>query len=138
MPREWNRDEEGTAFDRRGLLKLGAAGAAVLGVSALVERKGAAGTKSPFDAPFPTDPDGSARSVRSRVNAPPPATIVSRAQWRANERLRSRAIDFDRTVTKIVVHHTGTSNRVRDWPGQVRAIYRDSTAHGYRDMPYHW
>ena len=39
----------------------------------------------------------------------PPATILSRAVWRADESIRGHRIDFDAKVEKIVVHHTGTA-----------------------------
>jgi hypothetical protein len=63
---------------------------------------------------------------------------VSRTQWQADERIRSRVIDFDPYVEKIILHHSGTNSSEADWPAEVRAIYRSSVASGYRDMPYHW
>jgi N-acetylmuramoyl-L-alanine amidase len=123
--------------DRRALMRLGVAGGALVAVPALLARAAWSGTRSPFDAPFGITQGRNDRAAGRRV-LPPPATIVSRAQWKADERIRSRAIDFDATVEKIVVHHTGTSSSEPDWPREVRAIYRSTVARGYRDVPYHW
>jgi N-acetylmuramoyl-L-alanine amidase-like protein len=128
----------GPAVDRRGLLRLGLAAGTLVGVPALITRRAGSTTRSPFDAPFDASAPRTARGARRARRAAPPATIVSRSDWRADERLRSRAIDYDATVEKIVVHHTGTASDERDWPSVVRAIYRNCVARGYRDVPYHW
>ena len=131
-------DDEQRTLSRRALMRLGVAGSAVVGVSAFVTRALSAEPRSPFDAPFGFEPAprgrGSARAA-ARAGAP---TIVDRAHWGADERIRSREIDFDDTVEKIVVHHTGTEPRDGDWPKAVRDIYRSTVRRGYRDVPYHW
>jgi hypothetical protein len=131
------RDANGRRVDRRGLLRIGLVGSALVGVPALLARRAGSTTRSPFDAPFDAGTAPATGRAGHRV-APPPATIVSRAEWRADERLRRREIDYDATVEKIVVHHTGTASTERDWPAVVRSIYRNTVARGYRDVPYHW
>jgi hypothetical protein len=138
-------DARANAIDRRALMKIGLAGGALVAIPALIARATSAGNHSPFDTPFAAanasgthgDHRPSTRAPRN-PRTPPPARIVARTQWRADERIRSHRIAFDRTVEKIIVHHTGTNSVEPDWPGEVRAIYQASIARGYRDMPYHW
>jgi hypothetical protein len=127
-------------------MRLGLTGGAFIAVPTLLARAGSAGTRSPFDAPFGVDPPttaparpaGGAGSGAAIAAVPPPATILSRAEWRADERLRTGRPQYDETVEKIVIHHTGTASDSDDWPATVRSIYRSTTNRGYRDMPYHW
>jgi hypothetical protein len=130
-----------TWIDRRTLMRLALGGGALFAVPTLLPGRGAA-ARSPFDAPFgidPTPPRATPRPARrSRRRTRLPLAIVSRAAWRADERIRRREIDFDDTVEKIVVHHTATGSSGTDWPREVRAIYRSTLARGYRDVPYHW
>jgi hypothetical protein len=137
---EQQHDEPAARVDRRRLLRAGLFAGAVVGVPAFVGRATASG-RSPFDSPFGVRvpaADANRRRRRRRRGAAPPATILRRAEWRADEALRSREIDFDDTVEKIVVHHTGTNGDASDWPQAVRDVYRSTVARGYRDIPYHW
>ena len=64
--------------------------------------------------------------------------IVTRAQWGANEALRHRSPTFNSTVTKIVVHHTGTPNDITDYAGLARGIFTNELNNGYIDIAYNW
>jgi hypothetical protein len=129
-------DDEPRTMTRRALMRLGVAGSAIVGASALVTRALSAESRSPFDAPFRFEPIPRAGSrARAGVAAP---NIVERARWGADEGIRSRDIDFDETVEKIVVHHTGTPEPDGNWTAAVRDIYRSTVRRGYRDVPYHW
>ncbi len=126
-------------IDRRSLVKLAVAGGVLAGVPLVVGRVHAANARAPFAPAFPGTERSAVRpSTRARPLVPPPDGIVARAGWHADEGLRRRAIDFDRRVEKVIVHHTGTRNDAPSWPDEVAAIYRDAIARGYRDMPYHW
>jgi hypothetical protein len=133
-------------YDRRALMRLGLAGGAFVAVPTLAARAGSAGTRSPFDAPFGIEPAPAPAATAADPTAPtaptgmpaPPATILARADWKADERRRGGGIQFDATVEKVVVHHTGTASEEPDWPAEVRSIYRNTVRRGYRDMPYHW
>jgi hypothetical protein len=127
------------AIDRRTLVKWAAVGGALVGIPIVAGRVHAANARSPFASPAtgPSEPLARARPL-ARPLAPPPDIVVARAGWRADEAIRRRAIDFDPHVEKVIVHHTGTRNTAPGWPDEVAAIYRDSIARGYRDMPYHW
>jgi hypothetical protein len=67
-----------------------------------------------------------------------PREILRRAAWGADESRRNGIIEFDGGIERIVVHHTGTRNDPVDWPSQVREIYENETASGYRDIAYHF
>jgi hypothetical protein len=125
------------------LLRIGLAGGALLATPVLIARANSAGARSPFDAPADVPPDSDAGGTarprrRGRTRPGPPEPIVTRVEWRADEHIRSRRIEFDRRIEKIVVHHTGTKSTAPDWPSEVRAIYHGVIARGLRDMPYHW
>lgn len=77
-----------------------------------------------------------AEPERARVFEPP--VIVTRAQWGADESLRNAPPAFDRSVEKIVLHHTGTRNDATDWPLEIRQIYAFETANGYNDLSYNF
>jgi hypothetical protein len=83
------------------------------------------------------DPVAAAMTGAAAIPDVHPA-VVARRDWGADEARRSGRIDFDATVEKIVVHHTGTENGVADWAGEIRRIYEFETASGYRDIAYHF
>jgi hypothetical protein len=68
----------------------------------------------------------------------PAPRIVTRAQWGANEALRHESPVFNSSVTKIVVHHTGTPNDITDYSGLTRGIYTNELNNGYIDIAYNW
>ena len=63
--------------------------------------------------PAAVDLSGAEPAFAAIHNWPVPP-IVTRAQWGANEALRKAGLSFDQTVTKLVVHHTGTPNTITD------------------------
>ncbi|HEX5097519.1 MAG TPA: peptidoglycan recognition family protein [Acidimicrobiia bacterium] len=83
-----------------------------------------------FDLPFLRHPP----AVGDRRLAP---DIIRRAQWGADEARRGIA-EYDAVIEKIVVHHTGTENKVASWVDQVRRIYENEVASDYRDIAYHY
>ena len=68
----------------------------------------------------------------------PVPPIVTRAQWGANESLRKSGQSYDTRIYKIVVHHTGTPNDVRDYAGLCRGILANETSGEYIDIAYNW
>ncbi|WP_444665061.1 cell wall-binding repeat-containing protein [Cellulomonas sp. CW35] len=66
--------------------------------------------------------------------------IVTRAQWRANERLR-KPIDWSSTIQAAVVHHTVNANDYTraQAPALVRGIYEyHIKGRGWSDVGYHF
>ncbi|UJP39534.1 cell wall-binding repeat-containing protein [Cellulomonas palmilytica] len=66
--------------------------------------------------------------------------IVTRAQWRANERLR-KPIDWSSTIQAAVVHHTVNANDYSraQAPALVRGIYEyHIKGRGWSDVGYHF
>ena len=76
-------------------------------------------------------------AAAQRLHWPAPS-IVTRAQWGANERIRKHNVSYNRAVSKIVVHHTGTPNDITDYPGLARGIYVNEIDNGYIDIAYNW
>jgi hypothetical protein len=116
------------AVSRRAALQLaGAAGAAVASAPLLAR----------VDAPDLFDLDGAEPALAARLNWPVPP-IVTRAQWGANESLRKPGRIYNSTVSKIIVHHTGTPNSITDYPGLARSIFSHEVNNGYIDIAYNW
>jgi len=124
--------------------RLGPAGAAGLGLA----EGAAAGAFSPEVAGMGEDPwdaaalveaaEGSlaAAALRPVQVAPPP--ILTRAEWGADELLRTTDRGFAR-IQKLVVHHTATSNDAGDWAEQIRSIYRFHVqGRAYADIAYNF
>ena len=79
---------------------------------------------------------GSGRQAAAQAGRP---GIVSRAQWGADESLRSGSPDYASRVRMGVVHHTATANTYSqaEAPGVVRGIYRyHTTSLGWDDIGY--
>jgi hypothetical protein len=65
-------------------------------------------------------------------------SIITRAQWGADESLRSGTPEYA-PITKLVVHHTDTPNDDPDPPSTVRAIYQFHTqSRGWNDIGYNF
>ncbi len=126
---EHSHDIVSRRLTRRAALQLGA-GAGVVAVVA------------PYVAHLPgaeraVDISGAEPAFAPIHNWPVPP-IVTRAQWGANEALRKAGLSFDATVTKIIVHHTGTPNSVTDYAGLCRGILANETSGEYIDIAYNW
>jgi len=80
---------------------------------------------------------GAQLAVRQIPNWPVPP-IVTRAQWGANESLRKSGRDYDKTISNIIVHHTGTPNDITNYPALCRGILANETAGVYIDVAYNW
>jgi len=85
------------------------------------------------DAPPEVDLSG----VRLTVGVPAPR-IITRAEWGADESLRSGTPSFA-AIKRIIVHHTVTQNDDPDPAQRVRAIYRHHTvSNGWSDIGYNF
>jgi hypothetical protein len=114
------------AFPRRRFLRLAAAGA-VTAVAA-----------ASFDAhvveakPAPS----AGKKTIARVPAP---TIVTRAQWGADESIRDNHVVGYAPFRKIVVHHTASPNGVKDPAATVRFGYElHVVGRGFTDIGYNF
>jgi len=129
-----------------------ATGAAPAGLSATLVDTGA---EALADAPVTSVTDAAAgtsgaapagsldTAAAGRPGVSPAAlrpAIVTRAQWRANERLR-KPIDWSSTVQAVVVHHTVSSNSYTraQAPALVRGVYEYHVkGRGWSDVGYHF
>ena len=75
-------------------------------------------------------------SVHARVAQP---AVVSRAEWGADETKRGGDAPSFAPVTKLIVHHTVTTNADPDPAATVRAVYTFHTqVRGFNDIGYNW
>ena len=120
--------EQPRRISRRVALQLGgAAGATAVAAPYLAHLRSERGV----------DVSDAELAIIRNPNWPAPG-IMTRAQWGANERIREGGQIYDATVSKIVVHHTGTPNSVTDYPGLCRGIYANEVAGEYIDIAYNW
>ena len=124
-----SRDSVSRRLTRRAALQLGA-GAGAAAVAAPYVARHSGGTRA-FDL-------GDAQSAFSAVPNWPVPSIVTRAGWGANEGLRKSGQSYDTRISKIVVHHTGTPNDIRDYAGLCRGILANETSGEYIDIAYNW
>jgi hypothetical protein len=118
-----------SALSRRAALQLAAGAGALVASAPYLARVGGKSTLfDTRDAKLIAAPD---------LNWPVPA-IVTRAQWGANESLRTVDPIFNSMIHKIIVHHTGTPNDITDYAGLARGIYLDELNNGYIDIAYNW
>ena len=101
-------------FRRRAALQLGAGAGVAAAAAPYVAHLDRAGARV-------VDLSDANRRVPAIPNWPVPP-IVTRAQWGANEGLRSSGQSYDTTVSKLIVHHTGTPNTITDYAGLCRSI----------------
>lgn len=85
---------------------------------------------SPFSAT-----DGMFQVTNSISIAAPP--IVSRAQWGADESLRSNQRSFT-PIRKLVVHHTASANNPANPASVIREMYGYHVQRGYSDLGYNF
>jgi N-acetylmuramoyl-L-alanine amidase len=118
------------ALPRRRFLRLAATGAAALAAgtaldSQVVEAKPTSGTTT----------TGNSATI-SRVPAP---SIVTRAEWGADESIRDTRVIGYAPFRKIVVHHTASPNSVRDPAATVRFGYQlHVVGRGFTDIGYNF
>jgi hypothetical protein len=85
--------------------------------------------------PAPALPKAAAGLADARVGAPP---IVTRAQWGADESIRTGTPGFA-ALRKLIVHHTDTPNGDPNPASTVRAIYVFHTqSRGWNDIGYNF
>ena len=83
----------------------------------------------------PTPP---ARTAMAATDYP---NVIIRAQWGADESLRSDPAAYNATIKAGIVHHTAGTNKYSadESAGLVRAIYAYHTrGHGWSDIGYHF
>lgn len=113
----------GSGFDRRAFL---ASGLRLAGASALAHPL----VRTALD----TVDIGPVRQIAT-VPAP---RIITRAQWGADESLKSGSADFADLRT-LIVHHTVTTNDEDDPSARIRAIYKHHTqTRGWDDIGYNF
>ena len=111
---------------RRRFLRLAATGAAAV----------AAGTA--LDAHIAVAKPNASAST-SKIGRVPAPTIVTRAQWGADESIRDTNIVGWAPFRKIVVHHTASPNSVKDPAATVRFGYDlHVVGRGFTDIGYHF
>jgi hypothetical protein len=129
VQQEDSRDDASRRLTRRAALQLGAGfgAAAVAGpYLARVERAPRAFDLADVQPAFTAIPSW------------PVPPIVTRAQWGANEALRKPGQVYDTSVSKLIVHHTGTPNSVTNYAGLCRGILANETSGEYIDIAYNW
>jgi N-acetylmuramoyl-L-alanine amidase-like protein len=115
------------ALPRRRFLRLAAAGAVAMAAA------------SAFDPPV-ADAKGKQKPVPSaKIERIQPPTIVSRAEWGADESIRDTHVVGWAPFRKIVVHHTASPNTVMDPAATVRFGYRlHVVTRKFTDIGYHF
>ena len=105
---------------------------ALLGAGALTVGPGLLRSLAP---PAPDEVDLGPFVPVVAVASPP---IISRAQWGADESLRSGAPDFA-PIGRVIVHHTVTANQEPDPAARVRAMYHYHVrGNGWSDIGYNF
>ena len=114
------------ALPRRRFLRLAAAGAVTMAAGAAFDTRIAEAKKKPK----PSTP------TIGRIKSP---TIVTRAQWGADESIRDTKLMGWAPFRKIVVHHTASPNKVKDPAAVVRFGYElHVVGRGFTDIGYHF
>jgi hypothetical protein len=124
-----NRDRVPRRVTRRAALQLGA-GAGVAAVAAPYVVRHSGGVRA-------VDLSGAQPAFAPVLTWPVPP-IVTRSQWGANEGLRKPGQIYDTSISKFVVHHTGTPNDITDYAGLCRSILANETSGEYIDVAYNW
>jgi hypothetical protein len=137
------------SLDRRGFLRRAVVGgAAMAGAVLLPEAVGAAtppvetiGLGEDLLPPPRALPEAAPEAVPARRAAPRglvPPRIISRAQWGANESIRTSARAYA-PVRKLVVHHTASPTNPSDPVAWVRKTYEYHVlGRGYSDVGYNF
>ena len=116
------------AVPRRSFLRLAAAGAVSIAAGASFDANVAEAKPTPNPAP----------SLKKFTLVQPP-TIITRAQWGADESIRDPHVMGWAPFRKIIVHHTASPNGVRDPAATVRFGYElHVEGRGFTDIGYHF
>ena len=119
-------DDQPHPLLRRELLRRGLVTAGAVAFGPRVLEALAVGAQGDIGAP-----------VLAAANVPPPP-IVTRAEWGADEAIRTVSRDFA-PLSKGVVHHTVTQNRDPDPRARVRGIYEFHVrGNGWSDIGYNF
>ena len=114
---------------RRRFLRMAAAGAATVAVGAVFDTRIAEAKPTP----------STNTKATSKVGRVPTPSIVTRAQWGADESIRDNHIVGWAPFRKIVVHHTASPNSVKDPAATVRFGYElHVVGRGFTDIGYHF
>src|SRR5262245_7438111 len=115
------------AFPRRRFLRLAAAGAV-----------GAAAVASFDNRVAQAKPSAPTNAAKGFALVPAPS-IVTRAEWGADESIRDRHVIGYAPFRKIVVHHTASPNSVKDPAATVRFGYELHVVdRGFTDIGYNF
>jgi hypothetical protein len=118
------------ALPRRRFLRLAATGAVAMAAGAAFDSQVA--EAKPTSTPK-TPGNG------SKVSRVPTPSIVTRAQWGADESIRDTRVIGYAPFRKIVVHHTASPNSVRDPSATVRFGYHlHVVGRGFTDIGYNF
>jgi hypothetical protein len=114
------------AVPRRHFLRIAAVGAVTMATGAAFDATGAEAKKKP-------------KPPASKIATIAAPSIVTRAQWGADESLRDPNIVGWAPFRKIVVHHTDSPNKVKDPAAVVRLGYElHVVKRGFTDIGYHF
>ncbi|MEY2400629.1 MAG: hypothetical protein QOJ08_740 [Ilumatobacteraceae bacterium] len=114
------------ALPRRRFLRLAATGAVALAAGAA------------FDSQV-AEAKPKTTTSQPKISQVPPPSIVTRAQWGADESIRDNHIVGWAPFRKIVVHHTASPNSVKDPAATVRFGYElHVVGRGFTDIGYHF
>ncbi|MEA3185476.1 MAG: hypothetical protein QOJ74_1953 [Ilumatobacteraceae bacterium] len=119
------------ALPRRHFLRLAAAGALTVAAGTLFESRVAEAKPKPTPKPMTPAP--------AKFAAVPAPTIVTRAQWGADESIRDSHVVGWAPFRKIVVHHTASPNGTKDPAATVRFGYElHVVGRGFTDIGYNF
>lgn len=94
--------------------------------------------RSPADGAAPAKPMGVTQSIAAMA-APTRPSIITRAEWGADESIRSGDPAYSSSIKVGVIHHTATSNSYSEAStyAQIRSIYAYHTLSlGWSDIAY--
>jgi hypothetical protein len=150
-------DHGRTTFDRRALLRTAMIGGAALAARTLWTPSAARassnndGSSTIESASMAEDPAATSANsagttgIRGTRLIPPPniggypaPSILTRAQWGADESIRGDTRSFA-PIRKLIVHHTASANRPSDPASVVRLVDQyHTTGRGYSDTGYNY
>ena len=119
------------ALPRRRFLRLAATGAVAIAAGATFDT-GIAEAK-------PKSPTKPAATTQPKIGLIPAPSIVTRAEWGADESIRDSRVIGYAPFRKIVVHHTASPNSVKNPAATVRFGYElHVVGRGFTDIGYNF